>query len=260
MIVWTVANQKGGVGKTTTVITLAGILARRGKKVLVLDTDPHSSLTSCFGYDSDDLEHTLFDLFLSDSITKDLVKSIIIDTSVSNIKLMAGSLALATLDQTLGQRQSQAGLILKKSLQAINDEFDCAIVDCPPVLGVMMVNALAASSSIIVPTQTEFLALKGLERMMKTFEILRGTKAKPLRYLIVPTMFDRRTRASNQTLESIKEAYGDVVWRDVIPIDTRFRDCSELHVPAPIKFPYSKGCLAYEKLLNDLLKVEGQTK
>ena len=171
-----------------------------------------------------------------------------------------GSLALATLDQTLGQRQSQAGLILKKSLAAINDEFDCAIVDCPPVLGVMMVNALAASSSIIVPTQTEFLALKGLERMMKTFEILRGTKARPLRYLIVPTMFDRRTRASNQTLESIKEAYGDVVWRDVIPIDTRFRDCSELHVPAPIKFPYSKGCLAYEKLLNDLLKVEGQTK
>ena len=256
MIVWTVANQKGGVGKTTTVITLAGILARRGMRVLVLDTDPHSSLTSCFGYDSDDLEHTLFDLFISGEITRELVNSIIIDTPVSNIKLMAGSLALATLDQTLGQKQSQAGLILKKSLAVIGDEFDCAIVDCPPVLGVMMVNALAASSSIIVPTQTEFLALKGLERMMKTFEILRGTKARPLRYLIVPTMFDRRTRASNQTLESIKEAYGDVVWRDVIPIDTRFRDSSEFHVPAPIKFPYSKGCLAYEKLLNDLLKGE----
>ena len=116
MIVWTVANQKGGVGKTTTVITLAGILARRGMRVLVLDTDPHSSLTSCFGYDSDDLEHTLFDLFISGEITRELVNSIIIDTPVSNIKLMAGSLALATLDQTLGQKQSQAGLILSDVL------------------------------------------------------------------------------------------------------------------------------------------------
>ncbi len=233
-------------------------MAKRGMKVLLLDTDPHASLTSCFGYDSDELEHTLFDLFTSETVTPELTRSIVMDTSVPEIKLMAGSLALATLDQTLGQKSGQAGLILSKALNCIKDEFDAAIIDCPPVLGVMMVNALAASSRIIVPTQTEFLALKGLERMMKTFEILKGTKSKTLNYLIVPTMFDRRTRASHQTLASIKEAYGDVVWHGVIPIDTRFRDASELHVPAPMKFPESRGCQSYDILLQDLLKMEGK--
>ena len=121
----------------------------------------------------------------------------------------------------------------------------------------MMVNALAASSRIIVPTQTEFLALKGLERMMKTFEILRGTKSKPLDYIVVPTMFDKRTRASHESLDSITQNYRDVMWGDVIPVDTRFRDASQQHIPANILFPESRGVKAYQMLLADLLMFEG---
>ncbi len=123
----------------------------------------------------------------------------------------------------------------------------------------MMVNALAASSLVVVPTQTEFLALKGLERMMKTFEILKDTKSKPINYIIVPTMFDRRTKASHQSLESIMTVYGDYVWNDVIPVDTHFRDASQQHIPASSLYPNSKGVKAYGVLLGDLLMIEGKT-
>ena len=181
MIVWTVANQKGGVGKTTSAVTMAGILAAEGKRVLLLDTDPHASLTACFGYDSDELDHTMLDLFTNNDYSYDTVKASVISTGEDNISIIGGSIALATLDKTLNR--DGVGLILKKSLQLLSGDFDVAIIDCPPVLGVMMVNALAASSMIIVPTQTEFLALKGLERMMKTFEILKGTKAEEMNYM-----------------------------------------------------------------------------
>lgn len=256
MIVWTVANQKGGVGKTTTVITLAGLLSTQGKRVLLLDTDPHASLTSCFGYDSDELETTLYDLFIDREKSLEEIKKLIIPTDVKNISLMAGSIALATLDKSLGSEDG-VGLLLDRALKLLENDFDVAIIDCPPVLGVMMVNALAASSRIIVPTQTEFLALKGLERMMKTFEILRGTKSKPLDYIVVPTMFDKRTRASHESLDSITQNYRDVMWGDVIPVDTRFRDASQQHIPANILFPESRGVKAYQMLLADLLMFEG---
>ena len=249
MIVWTVANQKGGVGKTTSAVTMAGILAAEGKRVLLLDTDPHASLTACFGYDSDELDHTMLDLFTNNDYSYDTVKD--------NISIIGGSIALATLDKTLNR--DGVGLILKKSLQLLSGDFDVAIIDCPPVLGVMMVNALAASSMIIVPTQTEFLALKGLERMMKTFEILKGTKAEEMNYMIVPTMYDRRTKASNQSLESIRQSYGANVWSGVIPIDTRFRDASERHRPASMLYPHARGVEAYRMLTADLLNRDGKS-
>ena len=257
MIVWTVANQKGGVGKTTTVVSLAGILAQRGQRVLLIDTDPHASLTSYFDFDSDRLEGTLYELFQAAKPSSELVNRMTLKTKFENIHLLPASITLATLDRVMGNREGM-GLVLKRALLRVQDQFDYVLIDCPPVLGVMMVNALAACDRILVPVQTEFLALKGLERMMKTFEIMQRSKRDKFRYTVIPTMFDKRTRASLMTLQSIKEQYGEAVWNAVIPIDTKFRDASLLHIPPSIYAPGSRGTYAYETLLNFIDALERQ--
>lgn len=257
MIVWTVANQKGGVGKTTTVVSLAGILAQRGQRVLLIDTDPHASLTSYLDLDSDRLEGTLYELFQAAKPSAELVNRMTLKTRFENISLLPASITLATLDRVMGNREGM-GLVLKRALLRVQDQFDYVLIDCPPVLGVMMVNALAACDRILVPVQTEFLALKGLERMMKTFEIMQRSKREKFRYTIIPTMFDKRTRASLMTLQSIKEQYGEAVWNAVIPIDTKFRDASLVHIPPSIYAPGSRGTYAYETLLNHLDALERQ--
>jgi chromosome partitioning protein len=236
VIVWTVANQKGGVGKTTTVVSLAGILAQRGQRVLLIDTDPHASLTSYFDFDSDRLEGTLYELFQAAKPSSELVNRMTLKTKFENIHLLPASITLATLDRVMGNREGM-GWCSSVPCCRVQDQYDYVLIDCPPVLGVMMVNALAACDRILVPVQTEFLALKGLERMMKTFEIMQRSKRDKFRYTVIPTMFDKRTRASMMTLQSIKEQYGEAVWNAVIPIDTKFRDASLLHIPPSIYAP-----------------------
>jgi chromosome partitioning protein len=255
VIVWAVANQKGGVGKTTTVVSLAGILAQKGQRVLLIDTDPHASLTSYFDYDSDRLDGTLYELFQAVKPSSELINKVTLKTRFDNISLLPASITLATLDRVMGNREGM-GLVLKRALLRIQDSYDYVLIDCPPVLGVMMVNALAACDRILVPVQTEFLALKGLERMMKTFEIMQRSKRDKFRFTVIPTMFDKRTRASLLTLKSIKEQYGEAVWNAVIPIDTKFRDASLEHMPPSIFAPASRGCYAYQTLLTHLDALE----
>lgn len=257
MIVWTVANQKGGVGKTTTCVGLAGWLSLMGKRVLMIDTDPHASLTNYFDYDSDAQEHTLFDVFLNTELSRDELLQAVLATKYRNLEIIPGSIALSTLDRSLGSREG-VGHILGNALAKLSGDFDAVIIDCPPVLGVLMVNALAASSRIVVPTQTEFLALKGLERMMKTFEILHSTVAEPFNYIIVPTMYDRRTNASVESLQIIRQQYGAKVWKYYIPVDTKFRDSSAQHVPPALLIPDSRGSRAYKFLLDHLLETGGE--
>lgn len=178
MVIWTIANQKGGVGKTTSTIALGGLLAEQGNRVLLVDTDPHASLSYYFGIESEDLELSVFDLFVQVS-TKEQIEQSLCPTNYKNIDILPATMALATLDRSLGSKGGM-GLVLKKAMAQISDEYDYVLMDCPPVLGVLMVNALAASDRILVPVQTEFLALKGLDRMMKTLDIMQGEQEKPL--------------------------------------------------------------------------------
>ncbi|MEQ3652102.1 MAG: AAA family ATPase, partial [Glaciecola sp.] len=165
MNIWTVANQKGGVGKTTTAVTLGGLLAQQGHRVLLVDTDPHASLSYYFGIDSETLNTSIYDVFAQpDHYKGDALIAALCKTQVDGLHVLPATMALATLDRKMGM-ESGKGLILKKALHSIDADFDYVLIDCPPILGVSMVNALACSSRIIVPVQTEHLALKGLDRM-----------------------------------------------------------------------------------------------
>ncbi|MDC8830512.1 ParA family protein [Alteromonas gilva] len=252
MKIWTIANQKGGVGKTTTTVTLGGILAKRGYNVLLVDMDPQASLSYYFGIDSEELSSSIYDIFTHPSdMTGDKVLDCLCSSRFDSLFILPSTMALATLDRSLGN-QVGMGLVLKKALQQVSAEFDYVLIDCPPVLGVLMVNALAACQKVVVPVQTEFLALKGLDRMMHTLKIMSKTLAREFDTIIVPTMFDRRINAAIAAQKQLILDYKEQLWKGMIPVDTRFRDASQMQVPAPVAYPKSRGVFAYEKLLNVL--------
>lgn len=253
MKVWAVANQKGGVGKTTSAVTLGGLLAQRGHNVLLVDIDPHGSLTSYFGYSPDELERSVYTLFQDREVDP---FTLVRQTRFDHLQLLPASMALATLDRQLGA-QSGMGLVLHKALKQLGEKYDYALIDCPPVLGVLMVNALAACDQLIIPVQTEFLALKGLERMLKTLTMIMRSRNIKLPYTIVPTLFDRRTRASTETLRQLRQEHGGEVWTSAIPVDTQFREASRDGIPLPMQAPQARGVIAYGRLLETLLGAPG---
>lgn len=257
MRTWAISNQKGGVGKTTTAVSLAGLLSNRGESVLLVDLDPHGSMTAHFGYDPDDISPSVYDLF-HDTLDPGDIPMLLRDTGVDRIRLLPASTALATLDRQLGTRHGK-GLVIRNTVRALADRFDTVCIDCPPMLGVLMVNALAACDELLVPVQTEFLALKGLERMIRTLEMIQRSRKAELPYRVVPTLFDRRTRESVGALRELREQYGDAVWEGAIPVDTRFREASRNGVPLTVAQPWSRGSQAYRRLLESLLEEEAAT-
>ncbi len=250
MKVWASSNQKGGVGKTTTVASLAGHLVARGKRVLMLDLDPHGSLTSYFGGDPDASSASVYSLFQQGPEYADTVVQ---ETQVEGLHIMQAATAMATLDRQIGASGGK-GLVISQSLAQLYEKYDYALLDCPPMLGVLMVNALAACEHLFIPVQTEFLALKGLERMLNTLQMVINAKRMTLNYTILPTMFDRRTRASVQSLRALRETYTDRLSDHVIPVDTQFRDASLAGKPLPLINASSRGSRAYEYILDSMLE------
>lgn len=257
MKIWAVANQKGGVGKTTSAVSLAGHLVNQGARVLLVDMDPQGSMTSYFGYDPDDMPQSIYTLFQLDQFTEQNIVPVLTKTKVDKLTLLPATTALATLDRQLGTKEGK-GLVLKKSLECLHGHFDYVLIDCLPMLGILMVNALAACDSLLLPVQTEFLALKGLERMMNTLKMITKSRKAPLYSVIVPTMFDRRTRASIESLRALREQYSDKVWDSVIPVDTQFREASRQGLPISHMNKSSRGSKAYEALLSYLMNPREQ--
>lgn len=246
--IWTVANQKGGVGKTTTTVALGGLAAEAGMRVLLLDLDPHGSLSSYFRQNPDGSEPSTFTLFQQrKEMSSNLVGQLIVSTPFVNLSLIPATTGLATLERQAISNDGM-GLVVSKALASVWEDFDLAILDCPPQLGVLMINALAACQHLLIPVQTEFLALKGLERMLQTLKMMSRSRGKELPFTIIPTMYDRRTQASVGSLRALRTTYGEQVWADKIPIDTKFRDASRAGVPPHLFSAKSRGVEAYHSL------------
>jgi chromosome partitioning protein len=252
MKIWAIANQKGGVGKTTTTITLGGLMAAAGERTLLVDLDPHCSLSTYFGINSDEDERSAYVLFkqVADGLRPNTQDQIAV-TRIDNLYVLPASPALATLDRQLGSRGGM-GMVIAKVLQVLHQTYHNVLIDCPPMLGILMINALAASERLIIPVQTEFLALKGLDRMLTTLEMVQQSCNRKVPHMIVPTMFDRRTRASIDTLRILRKRYIDNLWDSVIPIDTQFREASREGIPISVKMPRARGTQAYITLLQSL--------
>lgn len=256
MRIWSVANQKGGVGKTTTAVTLAGLCAQLRRETLLVDLDPHGSVTAYFGYDPEEVSASVYNLFKYEKFELEQVQEVVLDTGIEHLKIIPAATALATLDRQLGNKGGM-GLTVARALKLLEGQFSQVIIDCPPMLGVLMVNALAACQRLIVPVQTEFLAIKGLERMLRTLKMVEHSLHKNLPYTIVPTMFDRRTRASHDTLHHLQDQFSEYLWDQHIPIDTNFREASRVGKPLCHFMPRSRGVDAYRALLKDLLRPAG---
>lgn len=245
MVIWTVANQKGGVGKTTTTVALGGLAASRGLRVLLVDMDPQGSLSCYFNQNPDTQNASTYTLFQERKhLSVELVGQLVVPTPFAGLSLMPASVGLATLErQAIGAEGM--GLVLSRALNALALEFDLAIIDCPPVLGVLMINALAACQQLIMPVQTEFLALKGTERMLNTLKMVSRSRKQALPYVLLPTLYDRRTQACVNSLRQLRELYGTQVWPGRIPTDTKLRDASKLGLPPHIYAADSQAVEAY---------------
>jgi chromosome partitioning protein len=256
MQVWAIANQKGGVGKTTTTLLLGRLLAARGQRVLLADLDPHASLTRAFGVPGDPAPSGTLDLF--DTPPKP-VAEVSRATPIPRVRLLPAQAGMATLERRSATAPG-LGLALGQGLAAAAADYDYALLDCPPTLGLLMVNALAAADQLVIPTQTEPLGVHGMEGMLKTAQMIERSRKKPLPSRILPTLFDRRTRACTETLDLIREQHGERTWVQAVPLDTRLRDAAELaRAELPGEVTQSRGFDAYQRALAWLLRDAPQT-
>ena len=250
-----VANQKGGVGKTTTTINLSTMLAKKGKKVLLIDADPQGNATSGVGAEKE-VEYSTYDILVSDvEIVQALEKTIIKNLLVcpSNINLAGAEVELVSM---MSREQR-----LKEKLEEIKDKFDYILIDCPPSLGLITLNAFTASDTVLIPVQCEYYALEGLGQLLNTINLVKKHLNKNLEIEgALLTMYDARTNLSNQVVKEVKKYFGDKVYKTVIPRNVRLSEAPSYGMPITEYDPRSKGAKTYEKFTKEFLKINDAEK
>lgn len=246
-----IINQKGGVGKTTTAVNLAAYLADKGKKTLLIDEDSQGNSTSGLSNEVT-WKGNLYDVLLDDQD----VEEAIVKTAIKKLWILPASIDLAGAEIEIAGIPERETL-LKRKIEALKENYDYILIDCPPSLGLMTLNALVASDSIIIPIQAEFYALEGLSQLVKTVQIV-SRKLNPALHIlgIVLTMFDGRTNLSIQVAEEVKKYFGSKVFKTVIPRSVKLSEAPSFGEPILTYAPKSKGAEAYKKLCREVLRRE----
>ncbi len=244
-----IANQKGGVGKTTTAVNISTIIAKKGKKVLLIDADPQGNATSGLGADKTK-ELSLYDVLIDEVDIKQTFQ----DTMIKSLKVCPSNMNLAGAEVELVSAMSREQR-LKEGLVDVKDEFDFIFIDCPPSLGLITLNAFTASDSILIPVQCEYFALEGLGQLINTINLVKKHLNKNLQIEgAVLTMYDSRTNLSNQVVKEVKRYFDDKVYKTVIPRNVKLSEAPSYGMPISIYDPKSKGARCYEKLSMEIIK------
>ncbi len=250
-----VANQKGGVGKTTTTVNLSTLLAKKGKKVLLIDTDPQGNATSGLGI-TKELELSVYDILVGETTFDETVQ----ETAIKNLKICPSNISLAGAEVELVSMMSREQR-LKVKLDDVKENYDYILIDCPPSLGLVTLNAFTASDSVLIPVQCEYFALEGLGQLLNTVNLVKKHLNKNLEIEgALLTMYDARTNLSNQVVKEVKKYFEDKVYKTVIPRNVRLSEAPSYGMPISLYDPRSKGAKAYEKLTREILKNNIQAK
>jgi chromosome partitioning protein len=247
-----IANQKGGVGKTTTSVNLSACLAHIGKKVLLIDTDPHGNATSGVGVNKGDVQKCIYDILIDDTDFHE----VILTTKVENLDIIPATISLAGAEIELVSTISRE-VRMKHAIQGVKEQYDYIIIDCPPSLGLLTINALTASDSILIPVQCEYYALEGLSQLLSTIRLVQKHLNEHLTIDgVLLTMFDARTNLGIQVIEEVKKYFQDKVYRTIIPRNVRLSEAPSHGEPIIVYDSRSRGAEVYLELAKEVVHNE----